>query len=158
MHTVNTIEIDAPAEVVFVLAAAVEEWPALLTHYRSVQVLDSGAAPEDGAVRRVRMAASRSGIPVSWTALQVIDERALEIRYRHTAGVTLGMDVVWRLLPAGERTSVRIEHDLDSPRWWLRNRVTSTVVGRVFVVSIADRTLRGIKRHAESHSVSRIAT
>lgn len=155
MHTLNYIEIDASPEVILQLAAAVENWPSLLPHYRDVRLLDGPTPPLDGAIRRVKMAATRSGIPVSWTAVQTIDLPSGEIRYRHTGGVTVGMDVVWRLVPHGDHTAVTIQHTLHSPRRWLRNRFASAIVGSGFVEPIADRTLRGIKRAAEGGASSR---
>jgi hypothetical protein len=47
---------------------------------------------------------------------------------------------------------VTIDHALSSPRWWLRNPLSSFILGRVFVAAIADKTLRGIKEEAESSS------
>lgn len=153
MRTVNRIVIDAPWSLVFSLAAAVENWPALLPHYRYVRLLSGSSRPVHGAVRTVLMAASRSHIPVHWTAEQTIDEDAMEIRYRHIGGVTVGMDVVWRLVPNGEGAVVTIDHVLDSPRPWLRNPFSALIVGQGFVVPIADATLAGIKRQAEIRAV-----
>ena len=151
MQTVNRITIDAPPAVVFSLAAAVENWPVLLPHYRHVRLLSGAIPPVHGAVRTVLMAASRSHIPVHWIAEQTVDEHAMEITYRHIGGVTVGMEVVWRLVPSGAVTLVTIDHVLESPRPWLRNPFSEFVVGQGFIVPIADATLAGIKRQAEAH-------
>lgn len=149
MHTVNRALIDAPADRIYDLAARVEDWPHLLRHYRYVNVLEA-VVGADRRSRLIKMGAERSGIPVSWTALQHLDPRNSRIRYRHVGGVTLGMDVVWRLESAAGKTEVTIEHDLLSTRWWLRLAVCEFIVGTVFVESIADHTLAGIKRAAEA--------
>ena len=60
------------------------------------------------------------------------------------------MEVVWRLQPDGAATDVTIDHVLTSPRIWLRNRAAEAVVGDGFVVPIADATLHGFKRAAET--------
>jgi hypothetical protein len=144
MQTINNIRMFAPVELIFSLAVDVERWPVLLRHYRYVYAHDEPMG------RVVRMGARRGPIPVHWTALQAVDHASLEIRYTHTGGVTLGMEVIWRLRPDGEATEVSIDHGLTSPRVWLRNRAAEYIVGDQFVVPIADATLRGIKHAAES--------
>jgi uncharacterized membrane protein len=151
MHTENRIVIKAPVHRVYELASRVEDWPCLLPHYRYVHVIDT-AVGDDPRSRLVKMGATRSGIPVSWTSLQHLDARKRVIRYRHVGGVTRGMDVVWTLEPANEGTRVTIEHDLLSSRWWLRPTPSAYIVGSIFVESIADKTLAGVKRAAEARS------
>lgn len=149
MHTENHILIKAPAGRVYELAARVEDWPRILPHYRYVDLIDP-AVGGDRRSRLVKMGATRSHVPVSWTSVQHLDPRKRRVRYRHVAGVTRGMDVLWTLEPVGEGTRVTIEHDLQSGRWWLRPWPSHYIVGRLFVESIADRTLAGVKRAAES--------
>ena len=43
----------------------------------------------------VVMAATRSGIPISWTSEQIIDRDKFEIRFHHLKAWTKGMRVVW---------------------------------------------------------------
>jgi uncharacterized membrane protein len=148
MHTTNRIFISAPHQRVYELAARVEEWPRLLRHYRYVDLLDT-AVGGDRRSRLVRMGASRSGIPVSWTSLQYLDPKGRRVRYRHVGGVTWGMDVLWSLEPHKGGTQVTIEHDLLTSRWWLRPSMVANIVGALFVEAIADRTLAGVKRAAE---------
>jgi ribosome-associated toxin RatA of RatAB toxin-antitoxin module len=152
VRTVNTIVMKAPAERIFDLAAEVEAWPALLSHYRYVRVVRGPSPPVDGVERIVTMSARRTGIPVCWSSTQTVHRVQNEVRYHHVAGVTRGMDVVWTMAPRGKETVVRIDHELESPRRWLRNPVMSFIVGRVFVMHVAERTLRGIKRAAESET------
>ncbi len=149
LHTKNTIMIDAPFEIIFDLAAEVTRWPQLLPHYRFVREWDP-LMPADRLGRRVvAMSAWRTGIPVSWTSTQEIDRGAPEIRYHHLAGATRGMNVVWRFEPRRATIEVTIEHHLESARWWFRLPGVEYIVGSLFVMHIADRTLRGIKLQAE---------
>jgi uncharacterized membrane protein len=145
LHTENSIAIRAPLGLAFQLAAYIDGWPDFLGHYRYVIILDEMRP----CVRRVKMSASRNGIPVSWTSIQETDSMRREIRYHHVGGVTRGMAVVWHFVEVSNGCRVTIEHDLDSPRWWLRNRLARFVVGEMFVKNIADKTLRGVKARAE---------
>jgi len=150
LHTENTITIDAPFEIIFDLAAQVTHWPRLLTHYRSVRELDP-PTPADPLCRRVvAMSAWRTGIPVSWTSTQEIDRDARQVRYHHLAGTTRGMDVVWRFELRCATIDVTIDHHLKSARWWFRLPGVEYIVGSLFVMHIADKTLRGIKHQAEA--------
>jgi hypothetical protein len=80
-----------------------------------------------------------------------IDPAKLEVRYRHIRGITRGMDVVWRLTPAGGGTRIELVHDWAGPSWpVIRRPAAEWVIGPVFVHGIASRTLAGIKRHAEA--------
>src|SRR5256885_6436821 len=97
MRTVDQIVIGAPLGRVFQVAADVEHWPGILSHYRWVRFLDR----RDGG-GTVEMAASRPfgplRYPVWWVSDMTVDRTAREIRYRHMRGITAGMRVVWRLL------------------------------------------------------------
>ncbi|MDQ2745051.1 MAG: SRPBCC family protein [Chloroflexota bacterium] len=147
IHTHNQISIDAPADAVFELAADIDRWPEFLAHYRYVREV-----PSSGKTRQVAMGAKRSGIPVRWEATQVTYPEERRIVYHHVAGVTQEMDVEWRIDPRQESCQVSISHDLRSRRWWLRNPIAEWIVGNLFVMHIADRTLMGIKRHAEERA------
>lgn len=149
MHTANRVFIAASLGSVYELASRVEDWPQLLRHYRFVNVVDPAIAG-DTRSRLVRMGATRSGFPVSWTSVQHLDRRKRYIRYRHVGGPTLGMDVLWILEPRGTGVDVTIEHDLPSARWWLQPAPIARFVGSFFVESIASMTLAGIKRNAEA--------
>ncbi len=150
LHTKNTITIDAPLEVIFDLAAEVTRWPQLLPHYRFVRELDPPTPVAPRCRRVVAMSARRTGIPVSWTSTQEIDRDARQVRYHHLVGATRGMDVVWRFEPRSGAVEVTIDHHLESARWWFRLPGVEHIVGSLFVMHIADRTLRGIKLQAEA--------
>lgn len=140
------IRIAAPYEAVFDLAADVERWPQRLPHYRYVRAV--GAVDE----LRFAMGARRGRIPVRWEATQRPMREARRIAFRHTAGVTRGMDVAWTFtdLPDGA-LDVRIAHALDL-RWPLIGAVASRFIGSQFIEPIARRTLRRIKRLAEARA------
>ncbi|HZU14611.1 MAG TPA: SRPBCC family protein [Chloroflexota bacterium] len=146
IHTENRIEIAAPATVIWDIAAAVERWPEILPHYRYVR------SEGTGEERIVHMGASRSGIPVRWSARQELHPERNEITYHHTAGVTQGMDVVWHIVPSGRGCTVSIDHDLTPRRWWLRPAPARYIVGTLFVMHIADRTLAGVRQEAEARA------
>lgn len=148
MRTVDRIRVHAPYVRVFAAASSVARWPSILPHYRWVRLLDDGL---------VEMAAWRPfgggliNYPTWWVSEMTIDRPAGEIRYRHVRGITRGMEVVWKLVEAGEGfVDVEVVHRWDGPTWPLIGRVAADVViGPVFIHGIASRTLAGIKRYAE---------
>jgi ribosome-associated toxin RatA of RatAB toxin-antitoxin module len=143
----TALRMRADPAVIFDLAATVEEWPRILPHYRAVRVLR-----DDGRQRLVRMAASRDGIPVRWTAVQQIYPAQRRITFRHVGGMTRGMDVAWTLTPEPDGVLVQIWHAF-SPGWPLvPDRLLSLVVGRFFVENIARKTLGRIRALAEERS------
>jgi ribosome-associated toxin RatA of RatAB toxin-antitoxin module len=149
MRTVDEVTVAAPPELVFRFAADVERWPAILPHYRWVTILERTAGPTV-----VEMAAWRPfgpfNWPTWWRSHMWVDQPALEVRYRHIAGITTGMDVVWRVEPRGAGAHVTLVHDWDGPRWPLiRRPAAEWVIGPVFVHGIASRTLAGVARAAE---------
>ena len=150
MRTVDRIRIRAPFARVFAAASSVSRWPEILPHYRWVRRLDGGL---------VEMAAwrpFRAGLkyPTWWVSEMTIDRPAGEIRYRHVRGITRDMQVVWRMVPAGDSTEVTIVHEWTGPAWPLIGRpAASLVIGPIFIHGIASRTLAGIKRAAENGGI-----
>jgi uncharacterized membrane protein len=149
MRTVDRIRMGAPVERVFRAAADVEQWPALLAHYRWVRMLERR---DDGGV--VEMAAWRPfglfNYPTWWVSEMWLDRQAPAVHYRHIRGITRGMNVVWRIEAAGEETEVTIEHEWAGPRWPLVGSVAAKwIIGPVFIHGIASRTLAGIARFVE---------
>jgi 3-oxoacyl-[acyl-carrier-protein] synthase II len=118
----NRIHMAAAPEEIVQLAERVENWPYLLGHYRRVEVL--ATRPEG---RIVEMAAIRPPIPipVRWRAIQQVEPESMRVRYRHIGGVTRGMEVEWRIVPAGGGADVTIVHHF-TPR-----RVAITGIGAV---------------------------
>ena len=144
IHTVNERAIWATPDRVYELAADVTAWPDILSHYRYVRVRS-----EENGNRTVEMGARRSGFPVRWTAVQQPRPEQCEIAYRHTEGITRGMDVLWRIELNAGRSLTTITHVLHPTAWWLRFKISRWVVGEVFVKAIAEKTLAGIAAHAE---------
>ena len=149
MRTVDRIWMDAPMDRVFRAAMEVERWPSILGHYRWVRILERRG---DDAL--VEMAAwrpfGRLRWPTWWVSEMWIDHAAAAVHYRHVQGITRGMDVVWRIEPAGSGTEVIIVHDWAGPSWPLVGPAAATwVIGPVFIHGIASRTLAGIKRQLE---------
>jgi ribosome-associated toxin RatA of RatAB toxin-antitoxin module len=149
MDTCITRVLDADPDVLFALAAAVEDWPRLLPHYRWVRLL--GDQPGG---RLVEMAARRDvlghlGIPLWWRSIQSPDPASRTIRFEHVAGITRGMRVEWQLRPRGDgRLEVRIRH-VFRPRWPVPERLIEAIVGQYFVNAVAARTLQHLGRLAE---------
>ena len=134
----------APYELIFDLAAEVEEWPERLPHYRYVRRL-----PDPNGERRFAMGARRGPVPVAWEAIQrpMRDERRIE--FVHTGGVTRGMQVAWRFEELRDGIDVSIEHRLELPWPLIGDLAARHVIGPHFIEAIAGRTLRCVRALAE---------
>jgi ribosome-associated toxin RatA of RatAB toxin-antitoxin module len=150
MRIVDAIDVSASPERVFSVAAQVERWPEILSHYRWVRVRER--TPERSVVE---MAAWRQfpgfSWPTWWVSEMWIDAPRRQVRYRHILGVTRGMNVIWRVEshPGGAR--ITLIHDWDGPAWPLISRPAARwIILPIFVHGIASRTLAGVKRRAES--------
>jgi hypothetical protein len=97
------------------------------------------------------MAATRSGIPISWTSEQIIDRDRVEVRFRHLKAFTKGMRVVWTFqeVPAG--VLVEIEHDL-AFRVKILAPIADKIIGDFFIYNIANKTLRCMKSYVEANT------
>jgi ribosome-associated toxin RatA of RatAB toxin-antitoxin module len=146
LHTGNSILIRAPREKIFALVSELNRWPELLPHYRFVRTLRKG---DRGNI--VEMAATRSGIPISWTSEYWTDERALELHFLHLAKWTKGMKVVWTLTPTRDGTRVEIIHNLQFRIPFLA-WLAEPIIGGFFVSHVANRTLSEFKARLESES------
>ena len=149
MRTFDRVRVRAPLERVLQAAVDVEQWPAFLSHYRWVRMLERNA---DGGL--VEMAAWRPfgklRYPTWWVSEMQVDRKAPAVRYRHVRGITRGMDVEWSLRSSGAETEVQIVHQWDGPAWPLIGSAAATlVIGPVFIHGIASRTLAGLARHVE---------
>ena len=146
MQTGNSITMQAPIRTVFETAADLEGWPQILPHYRYIRFLQRG--PERAIVK---MAAVRSGIPISWTSEQIIDRDRVEVRFHHLKAFTKGMHVVWTFqeVPAG--VLVEIKHDLEF-RVKILAPVADMVIGDFFIHHIANKTLHCMKSYVEANT------
>ncbi len=152
MRTVDQRVIRATPDVVWPHAVHVERWPEILPHYRAV----TRRRGEPGGDGLVDMSAWRPFGPLQWptwwSSEMQVDATRREIRYRHVAGITTGMDVLWTIQPTDLGGSdVTIVHTWDGPPWPLvRRPAAEWVIGPVFVHGIASRTLAGIARRSEA--------
>jgi ribosome-associated toxin RatA of RatAB toxin-antitoxin module len=146
--------INADPDTVFRLAAAVEDWPRILPHYRWVRVL----VPASQHRRTVEMAARRDvvgrlGIPLRWTAIQTCEPSSRRIEFEHIRGVTRGMYVAWSIERESKNDDsallVQIRH-VFNPRWGVPDWLVQQIVGEYFVNGVARRTLRRIGEIAEA--------
>src|SRR5438046_9779718 len=99
MHKTNSIIICAPKMMVFETAADLELWPKILPHYRYIRYLERNSDRN-----LVVMAATRSGIPISWTSEQIIDRARLEVRFHLLTALAKVVRVIWAFAatPEGE--------------------------------------------------------
>lgn len=134
----------APRERIFETAANLELWPKILPHYRYIKYLERG--PERNLVV---MAATRSGIPISWTSEQIIDRDRFEVRFHHLKAFTKGMQVVWTFKETAAGVLVEILHDLKF-RVPAFAPIADQIIGRFFIHHIASQTLRCMKAHLEA--------
>ena len=131
---------------IFDTAANLELWPKILPHYRYIKFLERG---HDRNL--VIMAATRSGIPVSWTSEQIIDRGKLEIHFHHLKAWTKGMRVVWTFSDSPDGVVVTILHDLRF-RIPLLAPVVDPIVGDFFISNVANKTLHCMKAYVETRA------
>jgi aromatase len=148
-------QVRADPDIVFQLAAAVEDWPRILPHYRRVRVLASHSDTQ----RTVSMAARRDvfpgpglGIPLWWTAIQTIDTHAHRVEFEHVRGISRGMRVAWTIERGDAGVVVQIRHVFE-PYWPVPDVLVRLIVGEYFVNGVARRTLRRIAELAEARTV-----
>jgi ribosome-associated toxin RatA of RatAB toxin-antitoxin module len=160
MYTVDEIEVRGSVDACFQAGADVERWPERLPHYRWVRF-----HRKDGfGTGHVEMAARRDfgplSYPVWWVSEMRVETSRPAVIYRHVDGVTRGMDVEWTFEDlGGGLTRIRIVHEWpQGPSWPLpgavRRSIAGLIIGPVFIHHVAGRTLRGIRRHVESHSAA----
>ena len=131
---------------IFETAANLELWPKILPHYRFIHYLER--RPNRNLVV---MAATRSGIPISWTSEQVIDAEKVEIRFHHLKALTKGMRVVWTFQETPDGVRVEIMHDLQFRMKFLAP-IADLIIGGFFIHNIANKTLRCMKAYVEARA------
>ena len=146
MHTGNTIFMRAPRADIFETAADLSRWPEILPHYRYIHYYER--SPERNVVK---MAAVRSGIPISWVSEQWIDRERWEVRFHHLRAFTKGMDVVWNFEEQADGVQVSIIHDL-AFRVRALAPIAEPVIGGFFVGHVASQTLACMKDYLEKRS------
>jgi ribosome-associated toxin RatA of RatAB toxin-antitoxin module len=137
----------APRDAIFETAADLSHWPDILPHYRYIHYFER--SPERNIVK---MAAVRSGIPISWVSEQRIDREHCEVRFRHLKAFTKGMEVVWTFEQTPEGVRVTILHDLQF-RIPALAPLADPIIGGFFIGHIAGRTLACMKDYLERAAV-----
>ena len=130
----------------FEMAANLELWPRILPHYRYIRYLERSPGRNV-----VVMAATRSGIPISWTSEQIIDRDRVEVRFLHLKAFTKGMRVVWTFQEAPTGVLVEIKHDL-AFRVKILAPIADKIIGDFFIHHIANKTLRCMKSYVEANT------
>jgi len=150
MRTVDELLVRAPLRRIFEFAREVDRWPEHLPHYRWVR-FESRASDGGGVVEMAAWRPFGSVLwPTWWKSEMSVSESEPNVRFRHVAGITKGMEVEWSFAPEGDATRVRIVHLWNGPRWPLVGVVVArAVIGPVFVHGIASRTLAGLAAVAE---------
>jgi len=146
MHKTNSIIMQASRAEIFETAANLENWPKILPHYRYIKYLE-----RDSDRNVVIMAATRSGIRISWTSEQIIDREKVEVRFHHLKAFTKGMFVVWTFKETPAGVLVEIAHDLNF-RVPALAPLAEPIIGDFFIHHIANQTLQCMKTHLESRS------
>jgi ribosome-associated toxin RatA of RatAB toxin-antitoxin module len=146
MHKINSIVMHAPKMLIFETAANLELWPKILPHYRYIHYLER--SPNRNVVV---MAATRSGIPISWTSEQIIDREKCEVRFHHLKAWTRDMRVVWTFEDTPTGVLVKISHDLRF-RISLVAPIIDLIIGVFFIRNIANKTLRCMKAYVEARA------
>jgi hypothetical protein len=168
MRSRLTIDIAAPPELVFAVVGDPVRWPALLPHYRRVDVvrprspagpasLTEGARSGDMVARYVAVRPLLPllgvGFPVAWTSRCQADAERLTLEFSHVGGATAGMRVTWQLEPYGAGTRVTLDHEfsrsLPIPFLSGGDRYPR-LIDRWFVRPIAGRTLATFRALCES--------
>lgn len=158
MYTETSVVIHGPRERIFALGTAIEDWPLILPHYRSVMLTERTVRPDGTTHKVATMKAWRllpvGKIPVGWKTIQESNPATGLLHFLHIGGFTKGMDVYWRLIPEGDATRVTITHDF-TLRWPLIGElVAHRIVGQFFVDAIARRTLRCITAMVEAGNLT----
>ncbi len=158
MYTETSVVMHGSREQIFALGAAIEDWPLILSHYRSVVLTERTIQP-DGTIHKIAtMKAWRllplGKLPVSWKTIQESNAVNGRLHFLHIGGFTKGMDVYWLLKPEGDATRVTITHDFTLKWPLIGNFIAHRIVGPFFVDAIARRTLRCIKAIVEEKAGS----
>ena len=144
MRKTNSIIMRAPRTLIFETAANLELWPRILPHYRYIRYLEK--SPERNLVI---MAATRSGIPITWTSIEEIDRDRMEVRFQHLKAFTKGMEVVWSFTETPEGVLVEIRHDMKF-RIPALAPLADPIIGGFFIHHVANKTLHCMKDYVES--------
>ena len=145
MHSTNQILIRAPRERIFAMTTDLARWPEFLPHYRYVRFLEKHPIYDI-----IEMAASRDGIPISWTSELRILPAKMEMHFLHLRKWTKGMAVVWTYTDTPDGVLVEISHDMKF-RFPPLAPLAEPLIGN-FIHNIASKTLARFKQLLESEA------
>jgi hypothetical protein len=145
MRTSNRIVIQAPLVEIFSVASDLPKWPEFLPHYRYNKFLS--LMPWGGIIK---MAATRTGIPISWVSIYRIDAERREMQFEHLKAFTRGMLVVWTFEEREDGVAIEITHDLELKWPLIGGFVAKYIIGQFFIEHVATKTLAGLKRRMEN--------
>lgn len=137
----------------FELVANVEDWPRRLPHYRSVRRLDSAAQQRVFEMRAYRPIVDGLKLPLRWTAIQTLEPESGRIEFRHTAGISRGMWVLWTVEAGTHANQARVTlRHVFRPAWPVPDALLYLVVGEYVVNGVARRTLKLLAQQAQRTS------
>jgi ribosome-associated toxin RatA of RatAB toxin-antitoxin module len=143
-----SVEIAAPAELVFRLAHDPLRWSVLLPHYSRSELVSRGA---DGSVlasfvaRRMVIGPLGLGVPVAWRSRSRTDPVTRQLHFRHVDGATDGMEATWQIEATEGGCRVTIEHVYPAG-----GPVPAALIDRFFARPIASQTLATFRALAEA--------
>jgi ribosome-associated toxin RatA of RatAB toxin-antitoxin module len=115
-HAEHSIEIAAPAQVVYDLIADVSRWPLMFGPTVHVEVIEPSAVPGAGT-ERMRIWATANGEVKTWTSRRDLDAAAHRIGFRQEVSQppVAAMSGTWRLEPADPGTTrVALTHEFQA--------------------------------------------
>ncbi len=153
-HAELRVRIDAPAGVVYRLAAEIELWPAFVRQIRSARVLRR--SPCDRRDRLIAIRGWQGWLPIGWRAIQRLEPEAGRITLRQVTPLTAGTSAQWTIVPSSDGTATEVTVaarpivHLPLIGRVLAERVAAPLIGQPFVASI----LRDLKHVAEGGSLA----
>ena len=97
------------------------------------------------------MAATRSGIPISWTSEQIIDRDRVEIRFHHLKAFTKGMQRSLDISGNASRRAGR-NHARPGVSDAALAPIADQIIGDFFIHHVASKTLRCMKTYVEANT------
>ena len=147
------VDVDAPAELVFLLVRDPLRWERLLPHYsrsRLVRRERDGSVVAAFVARRSLVPRLGLELPVGWRSRSWNDPASRRLHFHHLGGATDGMHATWEIEQTHGGCRVTIEHSYPP-----RRRAFAMVVDRLFARPIAGRTLATFKAIAEALAADR---
>ncbi|MEO6991154.1 MAG: aromatase/cyclase [Candidatus Baltobacteraceae bacterium] len=141
----TSIEVDAPARVVYELAKEQERFPEFMPDVESVTVLE-----RNGARIVTRWKTLVEEAPIEWTEEDLFDDEALRVDYRLIEGDLDRFDGAWTFVDGDGRTRVTLGVDYDFGVPTLAELIGPTLHKKVRENS--EMMLAALKERAEKQS------